>query len=425
MNMSEALMSRDRHSEHRALKAMLLAGRLHPDIETEHFVGAERRIYEAMVRQYDDLGEVDLYSIRQAHPEADAVTEVGGSISRNVLDSLRVHRIRRGLARHVAGLKYDNPLNDCDGLQRWMGEAILGDKTEEYSQNSCADTVLATIEAGVKNKRAISGYSTGIQLLDNAINGIELSKMIVIGALKKTGKSRLMLYLACRLADAGARVLINSLEMSAEQLNGLAYAYYSGVDSRRLGSRMDLESLQAVQGVRDTVRALPWVVYRHSTTSKLRSRIMHERHVGKLQVVMVDYIQRMQDDRYRRDRVREVERIALDLADITREQNVALIALSQLSGQAEREKGTPSMRDYKESQGIPESADVCITLHDPGRGTEKTGRWQPMRLRVEQRYGVSDRILPLMADLSTCTWMGENEHAARYGRSETTGGVLA
>jgi replicative DNA helicase len=127
------------------------------------------------------------------------------------------------------------------------------------------------------------------------------------------------------------------------------------------------------------------------------------RTIHPVDFVVVDYIQRMRIHGMEK-RVNEVERCAIDLADIGRDQNVIMIVLSQLAGAAENKNATdkaPIYSFFKESQAIIESADVVIALDNPERGEAKTGKETSTKLKavILQRDGASDVEIDLSAEL--------------------------
>jgi replicative DNA helicase len=267
----------------------------------------------------------------------------------------------------------------------------------------------------------IAGYPTGISDFDAITNGVEAGKFYVIGGLKKTGKSRWMIFWAIQLQQAGAGIHINSLEMNRNQLNSCALAYFSGLNSRKIGNYLTKEEMLKIGKGAGRLHDCHWSIYRDYTVQDLKTRILYERQKRKVDVVFIDFIQRMRDEKYGKDRVREVESISKDLADLSRELNIAVIALGQLSGEAERlnDNEVPNMSYLKESQGIAENADTIVVIHNENRNqppfTNDGGyKLQPIRMRIEQRYGISGGIIGLLGDLRTCDFKNDPDYRATF-----------
>jgi hypothetical protein len=86
-----------------------------------------------------------------------------------------------------------------------------------------------------------------------------------------------------------------------------------------------------------------------------------------------------------------------------------------LSKEAERigKDEMPNMSHMKESQGLAESSDCIITLHDPLRSefTHKEGSYtlHETSVLVEQRYGLSGARFKILSDLRTCRFLNHDQ----------------
>jgi replicative DNA helicase len=361
-----------------------------------------------MLRQWIEHREVDknLFDWKE-YPGISEVFETIDDYSLPLLEHLKNLWLDRKYyelfdnTRHI-----EKPKERLDLVRRMIAETELK-TTEFYSQEEETNRLIDIIAANQLGNKTILGYRTGIDRLDTAINGIEKGKMYLIGGLKKTGKSRLMIFLANNLMLQGARILMNSLEMNASQLNAVSLSYMSGVDSSRIGGCATSAENETIQARFNELKNLNWCIYREYTPEALLSRLEFEKTKKPVDVLFVDFAQRMRVPHLKNDRVREVEFVAQRLADISREQNVAVILLSQLSGLAEhlKEDEIPNMSHYKESQALPENADCILTLHNPKRNEPAFNQdayiIQDMFLKVEQRYGLSGITLQLSADLRT------------------------
>ena len=93
--------------------------------------------------------------------------------------------------------------------------------------------------------------------------------------------------------------------------------------------------------------------------SKAR-RLYYERGID---LIVVDYLQLMQEDRRQETRVLELGYICRSLKALARELNVPVIAVSQLSRQIEwRASHKPQLSDLRESGNIEQDADVVIFI---------------------------------------------------------------
>ena len=98
---------------------------------------------------------------------------------------------------------------------------------------------------------------------------------------------------------------------------------------------------------------------------ELRTKARRLQAESGLDLVIVDYLQLMQATTQSRDanRVQEVSEISRGLKALARELKVPVIALSQLSRQAEmRESREPRLSDLRESGAIEQDADLVLFL---------------------------------------------------------------
>ena len=419
---NELLASRAETEEMMVLSEILCTRKMALDLAPAYFCGANGRLYSAISEQWEKYGEVqpDLLAGEHTHTAARCL-EISGNASREVVDKLHRAWLLRceGLIINEATAAED-PMEALTLMQERSAEAMYSQKSSEYNHRDNLSRLFVAMERGVKENLSVVGYPTGIEQYDRLTNGLEPGKLYVIGALKKTGKSRWMVCAALHACEAGAGVIIDSLEMSPIRLNQLALAYYSDVSSAKLGRYMTKEEYARVSEGASKLAAIKWRIYRDHAVAQLRSRIIYESAKEQLDVVFVDFIQRMRDDRYKGDRVREVERISQDLADLARSCNVAVVALTQLRGEAENvgtrhsnsgkpfnEDDMPNMSHVKESQGIAENADAITILHNPTRhdnpyAGDGSYLLPDIYCKVEQRDDVSGSVIKLRADLRTC-----------------------
>ncbi|GAH84943.1 unnamed protein product, partial [marine sediment metagenome] len=80
--------------------------------------------------------------------------------------------------------------------------------------------------------------------------------------------------------------------------------------------------------------------------------------------IIVDYLQLMQGEDRRENRVQEIGYISRSLKALARDLNVPVLALSQLSRQVDwRASHIPKLSDLRESGSIEQDADIVIFIH--------------------------------------------------------------
>ena len=94
----------------------------------------------------------------------------------------------------------------------------------------------------------------------------------------------------------------------------------------------------------------------------IRSRARRAKHKHGLDMIVIDYLQLMTAKA--ESRQQEISVISRQLKELSRELEVPVLALSQLSRQVEnRENKRPQLSDLRESGSIEQDADVVLMLH--------------------------------------------------------------
>jgi replicative DNA helicase len=221
-----------------------------------------------------------------------------------------------------------------------------------------------------------SGVPTGLRALDEMTGGWQKGDLVIIAARPSVGKTALAIGAARWAAQFyGKRVVIYSLEMSAQSIGTRLLASMSGVGTTDImrGRISGANWVRLAAGVGKMKRANILVDDTPTITpAELRSRARQIKQSGGLDLIIVDYLQLMMSDRQSRDanRVAEVSDISRSLKALARELEVPVIALSQLNRLSEhRDVGEPRLSDLRDSGAIEQDADVVMMLWRPNGQT--------------------------------------------------------
>lgn len=412
MDLSNLISSRDIAIEKSILSKILTIGRIPPDLSEDFFGGEEYRLYKAILEQWQKYGKIDVPLLKKKFEALiNDCLEMQGSYSEASIEILEKQWIKRELGLIIAEMgKCEDPQKEIRIIQEKISHIMFKRKTEEYNQQNEIVNLKKMITTAQNQNKILSGYSCSIKAIDNLTNGFELSKFYACGALKKTAKSRFGVFCSLKFMEQGAGIFWNSLEMSREQLNILALSYYSGINSRKFGKAMGKEDFDKSNKMMPSIENLNWCIYNEKTIPDLKSRFIYEKNKRNINVIFVDYIQRMKSPKFT-NKVEIVEDLATGLADLSRDLKCCIIAFSQLSGEAEKleDDEVPNMSHFKNSQAIAEAADVNMILHNPNRHKatySAEGKYIPQKIlcRIEQRWDVSGYIVPFIGDLRTCNF---------------------
>jgi len=222
----------------------------------------------------------------------------------------------------------------------------------------------------VSSKSGITGLATGFHDLDAKLSGLQKSDLIIVAGRPSMGKTSFAINMAQYAMLHGAVVAIFSLEMSREQLMTRMMCADAKVDLQALRtgalSQKDWDSLsEAMTRLQNTSCYIDDTG--GITVSEMRTKLRRLKlELGRLDLVVIDYLQLMNYTGKSDNRVQIVAEITRSLKMLARELDVPIVLLSQLSRAPEqRQDHRPMMSDLRESGSIEQDADVIILLYRP------------------------------------------------------------
>lgn len=205
--------------------------------------------------------------------------------------------------------------------------------------------------------------------LDNVLGWFRSWDLSILAARPSMGKTAFAINIIVNAAVKSKKsVSLFSLEMGAEQIVDRILSLVSGIpmhrivkwelgetDFAKLGDAM--EQLSSTHLYIDDIGGI--------TVQEMRSKLRRLKiEKGKLDLVVVDYLQLMTDTRYAGNKVQEIGEISKGLKWLAKELKVPVIALSQLSRQVEqRADRKPQLSDLRESGAIEQDADSVLMLY--------------------------------------------------------------
>ena len=217
------------------------------------------------------------------------------------------------------------------------------------------------IEKNYNNRNDYSLY-TGIFDLDKLTCGLHNQELTIIGARPGMGKTTLTLQIAQNIAKE-KNVVFVSLEMSQTQLIQKMIAKQSIVNSYK----MRLGTLE--EGDWEKIARASVQLSELNLTINTRVRTIQDIEViakklknkGKLDLLIIDYIQLLKSQGKFNLREQEVAEISRRLKLLSLEINIPIIALCQLNRNANT--GEPTLADLRESGSLEQDADNIIFIY--------------------------------------------------------------
>ncbi len=234
------------------------------------------------------------------------------------------------------------------------------EKEKSFTQKIADATI--EIENNWKNQSDYSFY-TGIYDLDSMICGLHRQELTIIGARPGIGKTTLALQIAEKIARNDKNVLFVSLEMSDTQIIQKMIARTGNVK----GYRMRMGTIEDEDWVKISNAIGKLSDLKFNTNSKIRTiqRLELEarklKNRGKLDLIIIDYIQLLKSKDKFNSREQEVADISRRLKLMSLELDIPIIALCQLNRNASNNE--PNLSDLRESGSLEQDADNVIFLH--------------------------------------------------------------
>ncbi len=396
--------------------------------EAAFYVPAHQFIYNACVALHKRNYPVDLVTLTDELARNGQLDAVGGATYLSELS---------GVAPTSANLEYYARMVQDTAVLRSLITVCGNVSAQAYSHEESADVVLGQaekdvfelsqrrqtsqvhplnallnegvrqLEEKIKNKTSITGVPTGYPDLDKLLSGLQPSDMVVLAARPSLGKTALALNIAANAAmQQGKRVLIFSLEMAKEQLVQRLLCMVCGINSQNLrdGFLADREFPKVQAACQDLMSAqifidesaglTPLELRSKARKTALGLKATEDRPAG-LDLVIIDYLQLMHiAGRQSESRQTEISEISRAIKGLARELHAPVLALSQLSREAEKDdNGTPKLSHLRESGAIEQDADVVMILSRPPLKERTADRENVMWVNIaKQRNGPTGRI---------------------------------
>ena len=220
----------------------------------------------------------------------------------------------------------------------------------------------------------LTGVTTGFYELDDMLSGLNKGELIILAARPSMGKTAFALNLVENAAfsrpswlnGGSPSVMVFSLEMGSQSLASRMLCSRARVPAHLLRSgripgdlRQDLATAaDEFHGTKIAIDDTPGL-----SMMAVRSRARRQKSQYGLDLIIVDYLQLLSFPRSE-SRQQEISNISRSLKELSRELEVPVVALSQLSRAVEsRDPPRPQLSDLRESGSIEQDADVVMMLY--------------------------------------------------------------
>ncbi len=384
-------------AEQALLGCMLIDNEILPDVldkltEDDFYQESHKFILSAMKMNYNDHRPVDLVTLIDKLETEGNLEKAGGVAYLTELaqitpssanydsyfDIVRRDAVNRRLIRSSRDIIKFAQTSDDSVKSVQYAESLVYDisrtndssSVKDIRESDAIDQVINKFQLLAEDKDAYRGVMTGFTRLDRLTNGLQKTDLIVIAARPGMGKTSIAMNIIENAALNNDKVCaVFSLEMPETQIVQRLMCSYAGVSmSAALSGELTPNDWKKIAKASEKMRKCHINIDDSSrvTPAEILSkcRRIKAKNNGRLDLIMIDYIQLMSSGKKGADinRTQEVAEITRELKIMAKELDVPVIALSQLRRMQTKE---PQLSDLRESGAIEQDADIVMFINRP------------------------------------------------------------
>lgn len=358
--------------------------------EEMFFVEAHKKIFNALVSLYKSHTPIDITTVKNELDKQKNLNAIGGlEYLTEVIDSVvtsanldyymnivKEKAIRRHLidtATNIITDAYDEEedlTRLLDQSEQKIGTVVRARQTSEFKTIAEAlQEARENLERMSHDRSLITGIPSGFIELDKETSGFHEGELIILAARPGMGKTAFALNVATNAAmKTGKTIAIFNLEMSAEQLVNRMLSAVGQIEGEKLKTGMlnDNDWKRYTEAMSELSETNIYIEDNASITApeiKAKCRKLAASPKG-LGLVIIDYLQLVTTGGRVESRQVEVSEISRAFKTMAMELKVPVIALAQLSRNAERrESNQPKLADLRESGSIEQDADLVLFVN--------------------------------------------------------------
>jgi replicative DNA helicase len=405
-------------AEQSVLGGMLIENEASPD---DFYREAHRKIYDSLLDISERNEPADLITLTNELRKKEHLDAVGGaSYITTLIDSVvtaanieyyaRIIKEKAVLRKlietstNIITESYEDR-GDVESLLDQAEQAIFQISENRvrpsfYPIREIVKSSFKTIERLFEKKELVTGVPSGFKDLDQRTAGFQPSDLIIVAGRPSMGKTAFCLNVAQYAAiEKKIPVAIFSLEMSKEQLVIRMLCSEAQVEGHRLRTGFLTESdwprLTLAAG---NLSDAPIFIDDTAALTVLETRAKARRLNAEfgLGLIVIDYLQLMRGRSRVESRQQEISEISRSLKALSKELNVPVVAVSQLSRKTEERQGMrPQLADLRESGAIEQDADLILFIYRDevyNRAEDNPNRGKAEVIIGKQRNGPIGKI---------------------------------
>lgn len=365
-----------------------LCNTIMPILKPEYFyANANNYVFNAILSLYTQRKPIDVLTVVQELNALKTLNLVGGAyfvsaLTNRVPSSANIEyhaRIvhQKYLLRRLSVITTDftnkcfepnsDPFNLIESIQKEINQLTNFFKNKTKIIGDLVTEVIDEIKLAHESNLP-TGLMSGLENIDKVTGGWQKGTLNILAARPAMGKTAFALTLAKNSSLQGKPVLVFSLEMTSRQLAGRLLASETDINSSLINQKK-ITKQELTQIGSNCVKLIEAPLYIDDTPNlsfnELRSIALRLYHEFKIELIIIDYLQLMTGEN-KHNRESEISSISRGLKGLSKELDLPIIALSQLSRKVEeRPDKRPQLADLRESGAIEQDADNVMFLFRP------------------------------------------------------------
>ena len=386
-------------------------------LSTDRFYSLQNQIvYDALIKLYtkgvrgDTLSLVDELTVQGKLEQAGGAGYIA-SLTEMVPSAANIEHYseilldcatRRELIKIAGELKtmaFERGQEDSKALldtaeQKIFSLSQKNETTTIYDMKKIIKDDIELIDKRYKNKEEFTGIPSGFSKLDMMTSGFQKSELIIIGARPSIGKTALALSMMQHISlERGISCGFFSLEMPYESIGMRLLSMSSHVDMGRMRSGMlQRQDFNKIQDAAGRWYSAPLYTVDTPNMRLLDLRAMARRMVTnhKVQIIFIDYIGLITTENPNAAVFEQVSEISKSLKALARELEIPIVALCQVSRDAEGHE--PNLAQLRGSGSVEQDADVVMFIDRERKRDEQAAVQEAKIILAKQRNGPTGDI---------------------------------
>lgn len=357
----------------------------------DFFIERNKIFYNTLFSIYTDGVSIDTSVVKVYLEKSGNYEKIGGpdfiyqiideaaapAVLQHVVNVLKEKKILRSLIQASQTIihKAKSRPKDIDILLEEAENLVFNitENKETTAYHHLSDVLketLVIINELAKKETVITGVATGFYDIDRLTTGFHPGDLVIVAARPGMGKTSFALSILHHLSiENHIPTAFFSLEMSKEQIAMRLIGEETRISLKKI--RSGFLSGNELSRITDAaLKMMKSPLYIDDTASisilDLKSKARRLKKEVDIKLVVIDYLQLLSSGRRSENRQQEVAEISRSLKALAKELGIPVLALAQLSRQAEmRTDKRPQLADLRESGAIEQDADLVMFIHRP------------------------------------------------------------